>query len=149
MLALNGTMSAGGGGEEDAVMAADGYREQSTKSSNSNGGCNGDSNNDGNGNGNSDGNGNGNRVMATATTINNKGQQKKWWRSWQQQWQWNWQRRRRKLWCLQWQPLLAPVKGRGDRGSDHCCRVSTAATTISATTTWMPWSKYRRLEGLF
>jgi hypothetical protein len=42
-----------------------------------------------------------------------------------------------------------PVKGRGDHCSDHCCQVSAAATTISTASAWMPWLKYRRLEGLF
>jgi hypothetical protein len=65
-------------------MVADDYRQQSTKSGDGNGGCNGDSNN--NCGSSSDGNGNG--VTATATTINNKRQQKKWRRSgrWRQQW---------------------------------------------------------------
>jgi hypothetical protein len=54
-------------------MVADGYRQQLTKSGNSNGGCNGDSDN----NDNSKGNGGGNGAMAKVTTINNKWQQKK------------------------------------------------------------------------
>jgi hypothetical protein len=48
------------------VMAADGYRQQSIKSSNGNSGWVGDSNNNVNG------------AMVTATTINNKRQQKEW-----------------------------------------------------------------------
>ncbi len=57
-------------------MAADGYRQQLTKSSNGNGRCYGDSNNDDD----SKGNGNGNGATANVTTINNKWQQKKRWR---------------------------------------------------------------------
>jgi hypothetical protein len=73
--ALDGTMRAGGGEEEDTVMAADGYRQQSTKSGDDNGRCHGDSDDNGNSNGN--GNCNDNGTMATATTISNKRQQKK------------------------------------------------------------------------
>jgi hypothetical protein len=36
------------------------------------------------------------------------------------------------LWWQRLQLLLAPVKGRGDRCSDHHCQVSAATTTISA-----------------
>ncbi len=59
-------------------MAADGYRQQLTKSGNGNGGCDGDSNN----NNDSKGNGNGNSATAKVTTINNK-----------------WQQRKQRLWC--------------------------------------------------
>ncbi len=62
----------GRGEEEDAVTAADRLRQQSTKSEDGNGRCNGDSNN----NSHSGGNGNSNGVMATMKTINNKQQQK-------------------------------------------------------------------------
>jgi hypothetical protein len=54
-------------------MAADGYRQQSTKSGEGNGGCDGDSNDDDN----SKGDGNDNGATAKVTTINNKWQQKK------------------------------------------------------------------------
>ncbi len=67
----------GRGEEGDTVMAADVYRQQSTKSGSGNGRCDGDSND----NGNSNGNDNGNSATAMATTINNKRQQKKWRRS--------------------------------------------------------------------
>jgi hypothetical protein len=98
----------GRGEEDDTVMAADVYRQQSTKSVGGNGRCDGDSNDNGNSNGDGDGNG----ATATATTINNKQQQKKRRRSWQQKQQ-KWRQRWRKLWWQRWQSLLAPVKGRG------------------------------------
>jgi hypothetical protein len=59
------------------MMAADGYRQQSTKSGNGNGGCDGDSDDDND----SEGDGNGKGATSKVTTINNKWQQKKWrWR---------------------------------------------------------------------
>jgi hypothetical protein len=76
----------GQGEEEDALMAADGYRQHSTKSSNGNGRFNGDSDD----NGNRDGDGKGNSGMAMATIINNWWQQKKRWRSWQWWWRRKW-----------------------------------------------------------
>ncbi len=55
-------------------MAADGYRQQLTKSGDGNGGCDGDSDDDDD----SEGDGDGNGATAKVTTINNKWQQKKW-----------------------------------------------------------------------
>jgi hypothetical protein len=108
----------GQGEEEDTVMGADGYRQQSTKSSNGNGRCNGDSNKDSISNGNCNGNGNSsgncNGAMKTATTINNKWQQKKPRRqSWQQRWRRKWRQWRRKLWWQRQQSLLCLSKGQG------------------------------------
>ncbi len=140
----------GQGEEEDVAMAADGQMQQSTKSSKGNGRCNGDSNNNNGGDGDSNSNGNSNSTTATATTINNKWQKKKrrqW--SWQQQlWQkwWQWQQ---KLWWQRRSCYSAPLKGRGDCCSDHRYQVSALTTTISAAAAWMPWLKYRRLDGLF
>ncbi len=44
---------------------------------------------------------------------------------------------------------LPQLNGRGDHQSNYRDQVSAAAATISAATIWMPWLKYRRLEGLF
>jgi hypothetical protein len=130
------------GEEEDAVMAVDRYRQQSTKIGDGNGGCNGDSKDDGDGDGDSNSDDNGNSTTATATTINNKQQQKKQ-RRLRRRRRWRkWRRWRRKLWWQRWQLLLAPVKGRGDHCSNHRCQVSAAATTISADSTGTPWLKY-------
>jgi hypothetical protein len=57
-------------------MAADGYRQQLTKSGDGNGGCDGDSDDDDD----SEGDGDGKGATAKVTTINNKWQQKKRWR---------------------------------------------------------------------
>jgi hypothetical protein len=138
----------GRGEEEDAVMLADWYRQQSTKTSDGNGGWVGNSNADGNSN--RDGNGNGNGAMATATTINNEQQQKKWRRLlWQRRWRWKQRQQQWKLWWQWRQLLLAPVKGRGNCCSDHRCHVSTTATTIPTFSAWTTWFTVRRLEGLF
>jgi hypothetical protein len=120
------------------VMAADGYRQQSIKSGDGNGRCDGDSNDDGNG------------ATVMATTINNKRQQKKWRRqSCNGGGGRNGGNGGRNCGGIGGSHYSAPVKGRGDRCSNHCCQVSTAATTISAASAWTPWLKYRRLEGLF
>jgi hypothetical protein len=102
----------GRGEEEDAVMAAEGYRQQPTKSGDGNGGCDGQQQQQSTKSGskrNSGGRGIGRR----------------------QRWQ-NWRQQGQKLWWHWRQSLLAPVKGRGDCCSNRHCRVFAAAITISA-----------------
>jgi hypothetical protein len=141
----------GRGEEGDAAMAADGYIQQSFESSNGNGRYNGDSNDDSN------------SAAVTATTINNKRQQRNGSGSHgngggscngggdhgDSGGSGNGGNGGGNCGGSGSSHYSATGKGRVDRCSDHHCRVSAAPNTISATSAWTPWLKYWRLEGLF